>query len=179
MRDASGRLCAEGFISPDPVRSMMPRSGFSARLLLTSVMLSSIAYGEANQSPLLPDAPIAAAVKMRVFGAVDWSLAGSVLMSRTLDWTSTEECLRRPWRQCHEVELPTGLVENKLGFAAFEAAVSGLSILAQYEMTRHGHRRLVRLGQTVDVGSIGYAVVHNYKNGSNPVVMPIVGKVAR
>jgi hypothetical protein len=94
-------------------------------------------------------------VKSHLFGAVDWSLAGSVVVARTLDWTSSEECLRRRW--CRETELPTILVKNKVGFAAFEARVSGLSILAQYEMNRRGHRRLARLGQGVDVGSIGYA----------------------
>jgi hypothetical protein len=35
--------------------------------------------------------------------------------------------------------------------AAFEAGVSGLSILAEYEMTKHGHRRVARLGQAIDV----------------------------
>jgi hypothetical protein len=53
------------------------------------------------------------------------------------------------------------LVKNEAGFAAYEAGVSALSILAQYEMTRHGHRRLARLGQGIDVASIGYTVVHN------------------
>jgi hypothetical protein len=85
-----------------------------------------------------------------------------VVVGGALDWTSTEECLRRPW--CHEVELPTVLVKNKVGFAAFEAGVSGFSILAEYEMTRHGRRRLARLGQSIDVGSIGYSVLHNYRN---------------
>jgi hypothetical protein len=45
--------------------------------------------------------------------------------------------------------------------------VSGLSMLAQYEMTKHGHRKLARLGQSIDVGSIGYAVLHNYKMDRN------------
>jgi hypothetical protein len=130
-------------------------------LLLALAMPSSIAYGEASPSPLLPSAPIQAASKMSVFGAVDWSLAGSLVAARALDWTSTEECLRRPW--CHEAELPSALVKSKVGFAAFEAGVSGFSILAEYKMTRHGHRRLARWGQGIDVGSIGYAVVHNYR----------------
>jgi hypothetical protein len=30
-------------------------------------------------------------------------------------------------------------------------------------MTRHGHRRLARLGQSIDVASIGYSVLHNYR----------------
>jgi hypothetical protein len=96
----------------------------------------------------------------RLWG-VDWSLAGSVVVARALDWTSTEECLRRSW--CHEAELPTALVKSKVGFAAFEAGTTGLSIPAQYEMNRRGHRRLARLRPGVDVGSIGYAVMHNYK----------------
>jgi hypothetical protein len=99
-------------------------------------------------------------VKSHLFGTVDWTLAGSVVVGRALDWTSTEECLRRRW--CREVELPTVLVKNKVGFAAFEAVVSGFSILAQYEMTRQGHRRVARLGQSIDVGSIWYSVLHNY-----------------
>jgi hypothetical protein len=130
--------------------------------LVALVMLSSRAYAEPNPLPALPSAPIPMVVKSPFFGAIDWSLAGSVVVARALDWTSTEECLRRPW--CREVELPTVLVKNKVGFVAFEAVVSGFSILAQYEMTRHRHRRLGRLGQSIDVGSIGYSVLHNYRN---------------
>jgi hypothetical protein len=129
--------------------------------LVALVMLSSHAYAEPNPMPSLPSAPIPLVVKSPLFGVVDWSLAGSVVMARALDWKSTEECLRRPW--CREAELPTVLVKNKVGFAAFEAGVSGFSILAEYEMTRRGHRRLARLGQSIDVGSIGYSVLHNYR----------------
>jgi hypothetical protein len=130
--------------------------------LVVLFMLSSRAYAEPHSLSSLPSAPKSTAVKSHLFGALDWTLAGSVVVGRALDWTSTEECLRRPW--CHEVELPTVLVKNKVGFAAFEAVVSGFSILAQYEMTRHGHRRLARLGQSIDVGSIWYSVLHNYPN---------------
>jgi hypothetical protein len=130
--------------------------------LVAFVMLSWRAYAEPDPSSSLASATKVAAVKSHLFGTVDWTLAGSVVLGRALDWTSTEECLRRPW--CREVELPTELVKNKVGFAVFEAAVSGFSILAQYEMTRHGHRRLARLGQSLDVGSIWYSVLHNYPN---------------
>ena len=129
--------------------------------LVALVMLSAHAHAEPSTSSLLPSAPVPVAVKSPASGAVDWSLAGSVVVAGALDWTSTEECLRRPW--CREAELPTALVNSKVGFAAFEAGVSGLSILAQDEMTRHGHRRLARLGQSIDVASIGYTVIHNYK----------------
>jgi hypothetical protein len=128
-------------------------------LLVALVMLSSRAYSESNSLSRLPSAPKPVAVTSHLFGAVDWSLAGSVVVTRALDWTSTEECLRCPW--CREAELATVLVKNKVGFAAFEAGVSGLSILAQCEMTRRGHRRLARLGRSIEVGSIGYSVLHN------------------
>jgi hypothetical protein len=47
------------------------------------------------------------------------------------------------------------LVKNEAGFSANEAGVNALSLLAQHEMTRHGHSRLAQLGQTIDVASIG------------------------
>jgi hypothetical protein len=41
--------------------------------------------------------------------------AAQSFASRALEWTSTEESLRRLW-QCHEAELPTDLVQSKVGF---------------------------------------------------------------
>ena len=86
--------------------------------------------------------PTPAAVKVRVFGLIDWSLAASVGRSRALDSTGTEEPLRRPWQQRHEGGLPTALVKNQAGCSTLQAGIRALSIPAQYEMTRHGHRRL-------------------------------------
>jgi hypothetical protein len=48
-------------------------------------------------------APTPAAVKMRVFGFIDWSLAGSLVEAQALDRTSAEECLRRPWHSAMRV----------------------------------------------------------------------------
>jgi hypothetical protein len=46
--------------------------------------------------------------------------------------------------------------------------VSPLSILApQYEMTRHGHRRL---GQAINAGFSGRTVKDNYRLDTTPVV---------
>jgi hypothetical protein len=94
-------------------------------------MLSSRAYAEPNSPSFLPSAPVPVAVKTPVFGAVDWSLAGSVMMARALDSTSTEESLRRPWQQRHEGELPAALVKSNTGFAACEAGVSAVSTHAE------------------------------------------------
>jgi hypothetical protein len=108
-----------------------------------------------------PQRPKTGGGESHLFGTVDWTLAGPVVVARALG-DIYRGVLRRPW--CREVELPTEPVKNKVGFAAFEAVVSGFSILAQYEMTRHGHRRLARLGQSIDVGSIWYSVLPNYPN---------------
>jgi hypothetical protein len=43
---------------------------------------------------------------------VDGALPGSVVVAPALGWNNTRERLRRPWQQCHEGELPTGLVKN-------------------------------------------------------------------
>src|ERR1700722_6910186 len=80
-------------------------------------------------------------VKLLDLGIVDWTLAGIVVATRALDRTSTEECLRRPSQQCHKGELPTLLVKNRAGFGAFGAGGDWSHYLAQYEMTRHGHRK--------------------------------------
>jgi hypothetical protein len=131
---------------------------------------------------LLPAAPTPVAVKRPVFGLKDWSLAGSLVAVRGLDWASTEECLRRPWEQCHEGELPTALVKNKVGFAGYEAGISALSILAQYELTRHGHRKVAWLGQGIDVGFVAHTVTDNYRIDTTPLptgLRPIpTGRVA-
>jgi hypothetical protein len=46
-----------------------------------------------------------------------------------------------------------GAGQNKVGFAGYEVGISGLSILAQYELTRHGHRKLACLAKESMWGS--------------------------
>jgi hypothetical protein len=58
--------------------------------------------------------------------------------------------------------LPNALVHNKIGFGAFELATSGLSVAVQYELIRHGHRKLARIGQAIDVGIMSGTVIRNY-----------------
>jgi hypothetical protein len=93
---------------------------------------------------------------------LDLTLAGGVLGSHAGDWASTEECLRRPYAQCHEAQLPNALVHNKVGFAAYELSTASLEVLAQYELTKHGHRKLARLAQSLNVGYTTEVVIHNY-----------------
>jgi hypothetical protein len=65
-----------------------------------------------------------------------------------------------------------GVGQKKVGFAGYEAGISALSILAQYELTRHGHQRLAWLGQGIDVGFVGSTVVNNYRLDTAPLVTP-------
>jgi len=59
------------------------------------------------------------------------------------------------------VSLPTVLVRSTARFAAYEAGLSALSILALYEMTQHGYWRQACLSQAVDFGFAEHTVVDN------------------
>lgn len=134
--------------------TLYPRLVMLALLCLTGVV--------ARCEPL-PSAPMPSTVPVQRFGAVDYSLAASIVAARVLDFTSTEECIRRPAMQCHEVELPQSLVHNKAAFAAFEVGTASLSLFEQYELTKHGHRKLARAIQGANVALMGFVVSHNYR----------------
>jgi hypothetical protein len=136
------------------------------KALLTITMLAVLlsvgtAYAEPSASTL-PDAPAAQAHRVPVFHVVDWTLAGSIATARFLDWTSTEECGRRPYGQCHEANLPNALVHNAPAFALYEAGTASLEIWGQYELTKLGHRKLARTLQAVNLSYMGKIVGHNY-----------------
>jgi hypothetical protein len=86
--------------------------------LVALVVLSSRAYAEPRTPSVLPSAPIPSGGEVAPLWAVAWSLAGSAVVAWALDWT---------------FERPTALVKSKVGFAAFEAGTSGLSILAHLD----------------------------------------------
>ena len=135
------------------------RSRIYSRLVLAALLCLSGALAHCEPSP---SAPVPVPVPAR-FGAVDYSLAASIVSARALDFTSTEECIRRPAAQCHEVELPQSLVHNKAAFAAFEVGTASLSLFEQYELTKHGHRKLARTIQVANVSLMGFVVSHNYR----------------
>jgi hypothetical protein len=54
----------------------------------------------------------------------------------------------------------------------FEAGVSAISIMAPYEMTRHGHRWLDRVSQVIDVRFVSSTVANNYNCETTPSVLP-------
>jgi hypothetical protein len=99
-----------------------------------------------------------------VFGVVDWSLAGSVVATHLIDFTSTETCIST--KVCREVILPNSLVHSKPAFMAYELGTASLEVFAQWELTRHGHRRIARIAQAVNISLTARTVEHNYQQAS-------------
>jgi hypothetical protein len=101
---------------------------------------------------------------------VDYSLWVSVVGVHTADWITTEKCVHVSQVQeaagylgiCHESFLPQDLVENKAGFAAYEAATAGAEIYAQYLLEKHHHVRIARVAQLANIVASGFVVAHNY-----------------
>jgi hypothetical protein len=101
----------------------------------------------------------------------DWALAGGIVAGRALDWSSTEECIRRPYAQCHEGSLPNALVHDKTAFAAYETVSAAGLIYAQYRLTRMGHKRIARTLQFVNFVYMGRVVEKNYILDTVPYIL--------
>ena len=117
----------------------------------------------------LPSAPVFSSMLVKVVRPerkISWSktelaLDFGVVASHALDWSSTEQCARRPYKQCHESELPEGLVHRKIGLAAFEGAEAAVEIWGQHKLERK-HRKLAYIAQSVNIGFLLKTDVHNY-----------------
>jgi hypothetical protein len=133
--------------------SLYPRLAMLALCLLFTLTLHA-------ESSSLPNAPTP---NKPMFGAIDYSLAATIVSERVLDFTSTEQCIRRPAAQCHEVELPSALVRNKAAFATFEVGTASLSLFEQIYLTKHGHRTMAHVVQGANAAFMGFVVTHNYK----------------
>ena len=88
----------------------------------------------------------------------DWLFAG-VGASRTLDYFSTLN-MRRRGRQ--EILLTNDVVDDHAGFAAIEAAGTGVSIGASFLFHRYGHHKLERWTSVVHIGVTTVGGVRNY-----------------
>lgn len=86
-------------------------------------------------------------------------LFAGVGAARTLDYFSTLN-MRRRGRQ--EIFLTNDVVDNHAGFAAIEAAATGVSIGASYLFHRYGHHKLERWTSIVHVGLATTGAVRNY-----------------
>jgi hypothetical protein len=82
-----------------------------------------------------------------------------VAASRTLDYFSTLN-MRRRGRQ--EILLTNDAVDNHAGFAAIEAAATGVSIGASYLFHRYGHHKLERWTSIIHIGLATTGAVRNY-----------------
>jgi hypothetical protein len=82
-----------------------------------------------------------------------------VAASRTLDYFSTLN-MRRRGRQ--EIFLTNDAVDNHAGFAAIEAATTGVSIGASYLFHRYGHHKLERWTSIIHIGLATTGAVRNY-----------------
>ena len=105
------------------------------------------------------------APKPHGFGKIDWALAASEFGVRAGDWASTEQGLRTvgPKQRWVEKELPGAIVDSKGGFAAFSFGMAGLEVLGQYELTKHGHRRLARRLSIIGITATGLTAANNYR----------------
>lgn len=88
----------------------------------------------------------------------DWLFAG-IGAARTLDYFSTLN-MRRRGRQ--EVLLSNDVVDNHAGFAAIEAAGTGLSIGTSFLFHHYGHHKLERWTSFVHIGVTTTGAVRNY-----------------
>jgi hypothetical protein len=124
--------------------------------------------GSGSVVPRLPDSPavftsmlVATAQPKTSWSKTELALDFGVIASHALDWSSTEQCARRPYKQCHESELPEALVHSKIGLAAFEGAEAAVEIWGQHKLERK-HRKLAYIAQSVNIGFLLKTDVHNY-----------------
>jgi len=93
---------------------------------------------------------------------LDWSGIGAAAALRVLDYTSTEKALVYP-QYFHENMLPTALVKNKPGFAAFQAGTVAVNFEAYRVLVWHHRRPLALMSQSLYVGAMAYQVGSNYQ----------------
>lgn len=133
---------------------------FAALILL----VASVAHADSSSLPSAPT-PLTASV----FRPLDYGLAAGVVAVNGLDFSSTRACISRPAIVCREGVLPTSLVHSTAGFAAYKIGITGLELLGQYELTKHGHRRLAELASALNVGFAAYTDIRNYHLASGSI----------
>lgn len=94
--------------------------------------------------------------------AGDWSSIGVAATFRVLDYTTTEKAMAHP-QEFHEVLLPSGLVRNRAGFAAFQASTVAVDYYAYRICIRHGLRTFAVRTQWIYNLSLLYPVIENYR----------------
>lgn len=95
--------------------------------------------------------------------AADWTLLGTAAAFRYLDYQTTVKAMSDP-ANFHEVILPQALVDNHAGLGAFEASTVVANYWIYRVLVRHGHRRLARAGQVINLGALAGTVAYNEYN---------------
>ena len=152
------------------------------KLLLIPILLAAVAGIAPARAQEIPEAPRpimravirpAIPVKKTFLSRTEWALLAMDVAGRAGDWTSTEECQRRPLT-CRETELPQSFVSNKAGLAAFELADLTTNLLLAHLFHVHHHDRLAMIGQSIEVVCITSTVIRNYGGPSPAKSSPIV-----
>ena len=86
-------------------------------------------------------------------------LFGGIAGTRTLDYTSTLNMLRRGRE---EILLPGDVVRNHTGFAALEASSTATSIGVSYLLHRTRHHKLERWVSIGHISVAGFGAARNY-----------------
>ena len=125
-------------------------------------LCSELSDAEILTVQTIPVKPIQPETK---FGKVDFVLGGATIAARVMDYVSTEQGLRTVGLTSHwsEKELPDAIAHNKASFAAFSGGMAAVQIVGQYELTKHGHRRMARTLSFVSIGTTGLTVANNYR----------------
>jgi hypothetical protein len=102
--------------------------------------------------------------KRSVVDRTDLALDALVIVAQVLDYASTQDCISKPYRVCHEAQLPAALVANKPAFAALKGSEAALEIWGMHRLEkRHpGMRTMARVAQVVNVGLVLGTDGHNY-----------------
>jgi hypothetical protein len=105
-----------------------------------------------------------AAARQVLVSRIDLALDALVITAQVLDYTSTQDCISKPYRVCHEAQLPAALVANKPAFAALKGSEAALEIWGMHrlEMRHPGMRTMARVAQVVNVGLVLGTDGHNY-----------------
>jgi hypothetical protein len=149
----------------------VPRAGLKSVLLL-SIVLAGRTYAApvagtetdlprvSRPSVALPVVALPPAAKPHNFGdQKNLCLFAGVVATRTLDYTSTLNMLRRGNT---ELLLPEDVVRNHPALAALEAAGTATSIGLSYLLHRTGHHKLERALSIAHMSVAGFGAARNY-----------------
>ena len=92
----------------------------------------------------------------------DRAVWGGVLVTHVADFSLTEECIKRPYAQCHEGVLGP-IPQSKAGFGALELGFSASQVEISKYLRRHKHIRWARAWDMTNLVSFGAVDFYVYK----------------